>query len=794
MQILQSDLETVRNLNEQGLYLQSYNYAVAITSLDNWEGTDALLSASSFAHNLGAVDASRRFAHKAWKNDRQNARVLFSKAGEILSRRGAVPCLLFLRKNSEVFKGDEQITAWWFSLHADVFAFLRDFSEADRWHKKAAEISPEEPWVWVVGSRLHEAQDRYQEALEMGKKAFDLQKWDRGSVQWYCHLLTLLEKDETALEVLTEAASKLENVWIYSQLGDLQSELEQHQASYQTYKKILDITPIKEEGLDDLIYSRLSDVAYLCGNLEESIEYIEKCKSPFHQKIKQNLAEREKSAKRKLLKSGFVRQHQLTCAPATLSNIGRFWEKPVEHLEVAEQISYDGTPAYKERLWAEKNGWVTREFTLNWEDTEKLIDGDIPFTLATVQPGNGHLQAVVGYDTNRKTLLIRDPYFRNIRECELEGLLKDQESSGPRCLALVPAEKASILSGLTFKESAQYDLLFKVETALEEFDRERAILALSEMENSFAEHRLTLFARWALARYDANNLDLLETVERLREKFPDDINFKLSFLSASNEHQTREDRLKILEEFTNEKNTDPLIWQMFGYELGLDAREHARALRKLYKTARKLPSDGGTYRLIADIYWRQRRFEEASELYRFASCLNDKDEHFAYSYFQAQRHLKKTKEALSFLKDRFDRFGTQSNLPGQSLFHALLEVGDGAEAFNVLQSALEKRPDDGEMRLFAAEANARFGKIEDAQIHLRASKDKSSSGNWLRKAALIEQLKGNLNECLLSWKQIVANEPLAQVAHESIAEMLSFTEGTESAQKYLQKVHKTVAF
>src|SRR4029078_11346090 len=89
--------------------------------------------------------------------------------------------------------------------------------------------------------------------------------------------------------------------------------------------------------------------------------------------------------KRVGLKVGFVRQHHMTCAPATLSAISRFWSMPADHLEVAEAICYDGTPAHSERRWAEDHGWATVEFSVTWDAARALIDRGVPFTLTTVE-------------------------------------------------------------------------------------------------------------------------------------------------------------------------------------------------------------------------------------------------------------------------------------------------------------------------------------------------------------------------------------------------------------------------
>ncbi|HMS42903.1 MAG TPA: tetratricopeptide repeat protein, partial [Pyrinomonadaceae bacterium] len=277
-------------------------------------------------------------------------------------------------------------------------------------------------------------------------------------------------------------------------------------------------------------------------------------------------------------------------------------------------------------------------------------------------------------------------------------------------------------------------------------------------------------------------------------QFPEDINLKMSCLSLSNEFLSRAVRLQKLEEFSKAKKTDPLLWQMFGAELGLDAHSHARALRWLYKSLRKLPYAAQTYRSIADVFWSKRRFEEAAELYRFAACLNDKEEQFSYSYFLAMRYLKKDEEALQFLRDRFERFGNRSNLPVQSLFHALREMGRTVEAFEVLEIALEKRADDGELKLFAAGAKVRFGKNAEAEKLLRQAENQSPRGVWLKNAAMITEQEGNLPKALEYWREVAALEPTSLETHENIASLLSATEGKKATQDYLRKVTRQFPF
>src|SRR3954454_8730690 len=96
----------------------------------------------------------------------------------------------------------------------------------------------------------------------------------------------------------------------------------------------------------------MSDAAFLNGDIQKAIHFADISSTPFHLKIKERLENLNGTEKRVHLKLGFVRQHYLTCAPATLTNIARFWQKKAEHLELANEMCYEGTPAYKERIWA----------------------------------------------------------------------------------------------------------------------------------------------------------------------------------------------------------------------------------------------------------------------------------------------------------------------------------------------------------------------------------------------------------------------------------------------------------
>ena len=94
-----------------------------------------------------------------------------------------------------------------------------------------------------------------------------------------------------------------------------------------------------------------------------------------------------------------------------------------------------------------------------------LIDRGVPFTLTTVETQSGHLQAVIGYDARRGTLLIRDPTLPHEGEALAGPLLESQRSVGPRGMAMVPLERAGLLEGLDLPEAGQHDQLHRIQVA-----------------------------------------------------------------------------------------------------------------------------------------------------------------------------------------------------------------------------------------------------------------------------------------------------------------------------------------
>ena len=363
----------------------------------------------------------------------------------------------------------------------------------------------------------------------------------------------------------------------------------------ETLARIDDFCPIREKQFQQGLAWVRSNVAYHGGNFREAITFAEQADHEFMRKVAEKLRQHVDSGQshpRVMLEFPFVRQHHMTCAPATLSAISQFWNRQADHLAVVDAICYDGTPSYSQRNWAQSNGWFSREFTVTWEAAVALIDRGLPFTLATVQVTSGHLQAVIGYDKMRGTLLCRDPYQYYVTEFSFDLLLKHNAASGgPRGMVMVPEAEAHRLKDLSLPDSELFDLLHEMEAALSRHDRNAAEEAYGKLIAAAPGHRLAHHARRALGAYDSDFADILEAIEGLLSLYPDDHPLLFAKVQVLQSLERRDLALPILDKLSNTTNSDPVFLQCYANELRQDVGDTDRVLRLLRKQLRLRPTD-----------------------------------------------------------------------------------------------------------------------------------------------------------------------------------------------------------
>ncbi|HID75782.1 MAG TPA: tetratricopeptide repeat protein [Planctomycetaceae bacterium] len=784
-------LEQVQQLWERGLYRHAYEVARGWGELTSWQGTRARLLAGRMAIQLGTPTLGIWLLRRVWRDAPDDAEAQYYYASCLWQLRGPYPAWQWAQRAGQFpEEAEPELRGAWLALRGGVAGQLRDFEEAEAWLEQARRAAPHSPWVEVCRVQVLEAEDRYDDAEAAARRALQMRPWYRPAVQVAAHVLTLVGKDQEAIQLLLEADKHLEAAIVPAMLYGLQLELEQYEAARVSLERCAELMPLADKRMRKWLAAQRAEVAYRLGDFETAVRQAEACDEEFTKTLVERLRDpQRRSAPVKTLAVGFVRQHHLTCAPATLAAISRYWSMPADHLQVAEEICYNGTSAYSERKWAEDHGWFTREFTVTEPSARALIDRGIPFTLTTVDPGGAHLQAVIGYDGCRGTLVVRDPYERHSREALADKLLERYRGHGPRGMAMVPRDRRALLEEVELPDAALWDQLYGLDHALTGHRRQEAQAIYEAMCASPGDHRLVHKARRRLALYDENTMEQLAAVKQLLQWAPDDPTLQLARLACLRDLARREDRLAAYKKLSEVKQPHPVVWQQYAQELRCDARRHDDAIWLLRRAIRRWPSEAANYYILANIYWDQRRFDDAVPLYRFAACLGDKEEQFAHAYFMASLSVKQTERALRFLRDRFERFGARSSLPARTLFSAYMQLDRMQDALSVLDQALRRRPDDGELMLFAADAypSCSAEHLPRAQQLLERAKEKVPAGAWRRTAARMATLAGRLTEALEHWQQVLLLQPLALDAHQAVAQLLAETRGRAAALAHLEQ-------
>ncbi|MHB1559833.1 MAG: C39 family peptidase, partial [Isosphaeraceae bacterium] len=584
------ELAEVRSFHDAGQTLRAFERAGGLGRLRSLRETEARILAGSIVAHLGSQRLSTAMQVRAWRDEPTDPEACLYRTFALLSRRGPLPTWEFLCAVGPMSDAPPRERGHWLSMHAIVLGHFRDFDAAEQWLARAEDAAPGEPWLLVQRAALFEMEDRYDEALDASRRSLEIRPWYRPAVQQRAHLLQLLDRDEDAVALLTEAADRIESASLVAQLGVLQAEMGRHADARRTWERMASF-PLIDDRTRKWLVGRRSDAAYECGDLAEAAALARDCGGPFFTALAPRLEAADADPRRVRLAVGFVRQHHQTCAPATLASLSRFWARPADHLELAAEICYDGTPDHLQRSWAERNGYRAREFTVTWDSARALLDHGVPFTLTTVETQSAHLQAVIGYDARRGTLLIRDPTLPYEGEALGEEMLTRYRSTGPRGMAMVPAERAEVLDGIDLPEAPLYDHLHRMQMALRAHDREGAGAACDALEADAPGHRLARHARSLLAHYDADPAALLAGIAAQLELFPDDVNLRLGQLGCLRMLGRRDERLALYREHCDRPDADPLLRRQYAQELLADARAHPEAVRLARRALRARPAD-----------------------------------------------------------------------------------------------------------------------------------------------------------------------------------------------------------
>lgn len=781
------DFAGVRHFIERGLYVQAWEASKAHGHPADWQGCEAQILGGRLIAHLGAPRGAARLHLKAYRSNRNNASAAYFRGARIFGSRGPFRAWKFLNTLPGFPEASAPDRADLLALRARVLAALRDFPRAAPLIDEAVALAPGRPWLWCEKAEILRAWDKNAEALANAEYALHLHPHYRPAVHVAAELLQAANRDADSLALLRAADERLESGAITCQLAVLQMELADHEGALRSWRRARDLHPAAEPEFLTWLSGRLADACYHAGEYAEAAEHARKVGGTFYHGFADRLQDNPEPV-RVILPVDFVAQHHMTCAPATLSAVSRYWKAPVDHAGLAAEICYEGTQDHIERHWAERQGFVVKEFRVTWDITRRLIDRGVPFTLATVETNSAHLQSVIGYDLLRETLILREPSHRIHAEMTAEWFFPRYTPFGPRGMVFLPPEEAHRLEGLVLPDEKIYDACHRLARGIETHDRDTAEEQLAWLAATAPGHRLTWWARRRLAAYDGDVAAELEAASQLVELFPECANYlwnKSIVLGRSASGQV--ELPAFLQKLATGPLKEPVFWRDWGRELARDGRRLREARRYLMLALRVQPGDADNLAEFANSLWNEREFEAAAEIYRFAACHPGGGERFGRSYFLAARHIRKTDEALAFLRARFDESGRASVQPGRVLFHALAHLDRNNEALALLDEALALRPDDGELLLFAADQFARHGFHERAGRVLATARGRAARTAWLRVSAGIAGYRCDHAAALALWREILDAEPLATDALRAVARLLAETEGRDAALRFLEE-------
>lgn len=776
---VQSALAAIRGVFESGRYLKAWDAGKALGPLQTWPGLEGLLLAGRLANQLGDGRLGDRLHLRARRLHPESGEAWLSAMRIASSRFGAWAMRPVVERGGP--PGTDPAEA--LALRARLASALRDFDEAERRIGEAAALAPENAWIVLQGGIIRAEADEHAAALEAADQALALRPWYRPAVDFRARELVNLGREDEAIAFLEEAVGRTEAASTCVDLLELQLERGAYAAAEATLARIVERTPLRNRAYEDWLEARRSDVAYFLGDVARAAEHARRSRYPFYGALADRLVTAT-STRRCVLPVPFVRQHEKTCAPATLSAICAFHGVEADHLGIAEAICYDGTPDHAERRWAEGRGFTVREFRVTWDAAVALVERGLPFTLTMVDPGNAHLVAVAGFDEARGVLLLRDPSARSLTEITA-GWLAERASTGPRGMALAPPGRPGALDGIELPEAGLYDLYHRTQAGLVDHDRPAAQAAAEELARAAPGHRLALQAERSLARYDGSRERELAALEALLAQYPDDVNLRLARQGMLADLGRTRERVAWLRAETA-RAPHPLLSQALADALMHDARDLAESVTLNRCLVRRMPWDGAAHHVLGDALWRTGARDEALRAYRAGACLDGTNDHFAETYFRSARALGRTDEALRLLRARFERYGGKSHLPAVTLAGALDALEASAEQLDVLERAIARRPDDGTLLLFTARALAIAGQRARAAELLERARASAHAAEVFRTVALLEEMEGNLHAAAGARVRAAEAEPLDAGAAEEAARLLAETQDRAAAVAFLR--------
>ncbi|WP_415909481.1 tetratricopeptide repeat protein [Oleiharenicola sp. Vm1] len=779
-------LRELHDLYDAGRHLDAHQSLARFAPLADWRvSVPALLLGGRLAHVLGDSTLSDRLHTRAYRIAPEDEDAVYYFAQRRWNKHGPLETLHFLRARSRPAEPATLTQAHTRLLEARALSLYRDFSTANDLVEQVLVRFPDDAWGWVEKSYVLEREDRVEAALAAAREASRLRPWYRPALHAEAHYLQALNRDDEAIALLQSALPRLQSGSLAQALVVALEEQGRHAETLPLLDRIAELLPLAERAQRDWINARRCDAAHRTGQSGLALRAAQRVDTAYYRLVAARLSLPEPAGPRVQLPVGFVRQHHMTCAPATLAALSRFWGVPADQAEIARVICYDGSPDHEERHWAESAGWICREFAVDWATTRTLLDRGCPFAIVTTEAESAHMQAVVGYDATLETVLIRDPYRRDVSEWHAPSFSRATpptaraarsscRATGPACSTASSCPTRRSTTSCTSCAGACIGT-----TAPPPPPRSKRCAVAPRAPPHAGRHLRPRPLRWPSG-------GRAPSLRRIRERFPSDYNWRLRELHLLGRLGFTAERRALVAELGAPAGAAPVFRREHAEELLRDARTRPHAGRLLRALLRRQPVDAPGLRAFSRFLWEEGQSGPATDIARLAATLGEKTEHLWSEYFRACRHVGRTGECLDLLRRRHAAWGTASSQPASTLHQCLDLLDRTDEGLAVLEEACRLRPADGDLMLFAADAFARAGHHARADELLATARERASRPAWCRTAARIAGYRTDHAAALGFWRELLQSDPTDQGVHAAVARLLALTAGRGAALEHLQ--------
>jgi tetratricopeptide (TPR) repeat protein len=790
-------LAQIQDLYDRGLFLQAYD---ALFERCGGQLPTDLPEAVLAVRLSSQLDTPRehnllyRHLQKHWAESAPGRRFRIYR----MSRYGKlVEALQLSLAEERPADADDEEYADWLQARAQIYSGLRDFERAEECLAASLPFTEDLHWVELLRCYYHWRNDEPERALARAEELIE-------EYPDYAALYSLagdlhfdLDHREEALHWYAQGGERFELPSLWYHHARILRQIGRLEEARSKYRELLERREWPKRSLGAAARDELFRIAHELGEHEEAARLWGEASSYMRKfyEVYEPVAEgQQREARRVHHKVPYVRQDELTCAPATLSAVLRWFGVDVPHDEAAGQITYTGTPDYRLHAFCKERGLEVRPFQFEEDAAKRLLDLGLPFCLGTRAPESGHLQALVGYDEDLGVWLVREPGVHHWIEIPMKGLREEAAARGAPCTLVAPPERLAALEGEGLPFERQVDLMNQVFSGLEGHRLEDALTAVEELEAGPAGPWL-----WDAERSTGaytGDIEREHAASRAQlEAFPKDDYVRVTLALTLLRSGRGEELPELAAEWGNDFDRSPHIDLHVVDELSRHRDQLERALWLGRRVCWRMPGNAEAKVDFAHLLWTGQGDREAAlHFYRAATTLDKFDERAAWAYFDACMAMGQIDVGLAWLEFRAETLGQKHASPRLTLARAYAALYREKEQLEELGRALEAPLGRDRAVHERVDLHVERDELDEGLALIEAHEGELRRAVYLARKAELLRLKGEVAEAVALIRPAVEEAPTDGQLQGEHAACLDALEGAGAVAEFMrpyQEQHPT---